>query len=201
MPSTKYKRLDMRIGILGGTFNPLHNGHLHVAKEARKKLHLDKLIFIPAYMPPHKKIHGNAKPSDRLRMLELATGGKKHFAISRYEMRRKGRSYSIKTAKYLKKKYGKDSKIFFIIGADSLKGLTRWKDITKLSGILRFAVAPRRGFKMSPRIRVSCLKLSMSKKDVSSTTIRRLLSKGKPVTRLLPPKVAKYIKMRNLYST
>ena len=90
---------DKQIGILGGTFNPIHTGHIYIALRALNALHLRKIIFVPTYTPPHKKIHGNAKTKDRIKMLRLALCGRKKFAISLYEINKKERSYSIKTAK------------------------------------------------------------------------------------------------------
>lgn len=188
----------MRIGILGGTFNPVHNGHLHIAREALKKLRLDRIIFIPAYIPPHKKIYDNAKTGDRQAMLRLATRGEKRFGVSLYEIRKKGKSYSIKTVRFLKRRYGEKARLFFLIGADSLKILTRWKDITSLLRLAQFAVVPRPGFTMRSEI-PGILKIYIPKKNVSSTKIRRLLHEGRSVKRLLPQKVYAYIKSHKIY--
>ena len=81
-----------RIGILGGTFNPVHNGHLYLAGKALAKLRLDKVIFVPAFLPPHKKIYGRISASDRIRMLRLAIDGKRKFAVSLYEIKKTGKS-------------------------------------------------------------------------------------------------------------
>ncbi|MBL7155552.1 MAG: nicotinate-nucleotide adenylyltransferase [Candidatus Omnitrophica bacterium] len=192
------KFANKRIGILGGTFNPVHNGHIHIARETLKKLRLDKIIFIPTAIPPHKKIRGNATNTDRLRMLDLATANKKRFVVSQYELRQKGKSYSIKTAKSLKKKYGKKTELFFLIGSDSLAGLKKWKKIAKLTALLRFVVVPRPGFKTETRFS-SVLRLDIPKKDISSTEIRLLVRKGKCLAHLVPKSVRKYIKTKKLY--
>lgn len=187
-----------RIGILGGTFNPVHNGHLHLATHALKKLRLNKVIFIPAYIPPHKKIYDKVKTSDRLRMLRLAAKGKRRFAISEYEMTRKGTSYSIRTAKFLKAKFGKNAKLFFLIGADSLAGLKKWKGIDALMELLQFVAFSRPGFGMKRGLK-GVIKLAIPKKNVSSEKIRRLVRKGRPIGGLVPGNVLLYIKKKGLY--
>lgn len=194
------KCVNKRIGILGGTFNPVHNAHLHIAKQALRKLRLDKVIFIPAYIPPHKKIYGNVTTNDRIRMLRLVLSGEKRFMISLYEIRKKGKSYSIKTIRFLKRKYGKRARLFFLIGADSLKGLPRWKDSAGLLKLAQFVVVPRPGFAMrsgAPGI----LKVYIPKKDISSTKIRRLLREKKPIKRFVQKEVYRYIKEHKLYTT
>ncbi len=187
-----------RIGILGGTFDPVHNGHLLMARRALKELRLDRVIFVPARIPPHKKIQGGVTAQDRLRMLLLATSGKKKFEVSRCELKRKGPSYSVRTAAHLAKKYGKNTKLFFLIGADSVSGLSKWKKIAALRKIVRFAAAPRAGYKINPGT-PGIIKLNMPKKNVSSTVIRRLVKKKKGVKRFVPAEIERYIKRRNLY--
>lgn len=190
--------MRMRIGILGGTFNPAHNGHLYVARQALKRLRLNKVIFVPAYIPPHKKLSGGAKVSDRLKMLRLATSGERRFSVSEYEIRKKSVSYSIKTVRFLKKKFGKDSELFFLIGSDSLIGLKRWKNVKELLRLLQFAVISRPPFNIKNDV-TGVIKLKASGKDISSTRIRKFLKEGRPITRFVPKNVHKYIKRRKLY--
>ena len=188
----------MRIGILGGTFNPVHNGHLYIAGQALKKLSLDKIIFIPTFIPPHKKIKDGIKPADRLHMLKSAIRGKRGFSVSEYEMRKKGTSYSIRTVKYLKKRYGKNTGLFFLVGADSAAGLGKWKSAPKLLALLQFVVVPRKGFKINvafPGVR----RLALPKKDISSAGIRKLASSGRSIKGLVPACVSDYIKRKKLY--
>jgi len=189
----------MRIGILGGTFNPVHNGHLYIAKQALKKLGLDKVIFIPAYIPPHKKLRGNVKSRDRVRMLRLAVTGEKRFALSEYEIRQKGASYSIKTARFLRRKFGKAARLFFLVGADSAKGLGRWKKSAALLKLLQFVVFPRPGFKQ-PAAPKLVMTIKMRGIDVSSTKIRNLIKAKKPIHHLVPRKVRSYITTNHLYT-
>ncbi len=194
------KYVNKRIGILGGTFNPVHDAHLYIAKQSLKKLRLDKVIFIPAYIPPHKKIYGNVTTNDRIRMLRLAISGEKRFAISLYEIRKKGKSYSIKTIRSLKRKYGKRARLFFLIGADSLKGLPGWKDAGGLLKLAQFVVVPRPGFAVRSRP-AGILKVYIPKKDISSTKIRRLLREKRPIKRFVAKRVYRYIKEHKLYTT
>ena len=112
----------MKIGILGGTFNPIHVGHLILAEEAREKLLLDKIIFVPAATPPHKDISDIAEAQNRFAMLKLASRGNRHFCVSDIEIKREGRSYTIDTIREFKKLYPNDE-LYFIIGSDLLKYL------------------------------------------------------------------------------
>jgi nicotinate-nucleotide adenylyltransferase len=189
----------MRIGILGGTFNPVHNGHLYIAGQALKKLGLNKVIFIPTYITPYKKISGNAHPSDRLRMLRLAIRGKRHFSVSEYEIRQKGTSYSIKTARFLRRKFGKKAEFFFLIGADSLRELGSWRDIGKLLGLLRFVAVSRPGFAIKAGY-AGIARLRLKGRNVSSSGIRKLVKRSKPIRRFVPSRVCRYIADKGLYT-
>src|SRR3989338_11463826 len=111
--------MGMKIGILGGTFNPIHIGHLILAEEAREKLGLDKIIFVPAYLPPHKDNSDIAPAKYRYRMIELAIQKNSYFSLSDMEIKRNGRSYTIDTLKEFKKLYPEDE-LHFIIGSDLL---------------------------------------------------------------------------------
>ena len=136
----------MRIGILGGTFNPIHVGHLVLAEEAREKLNLDKVIFVPAYIPPHKKEEALAEPNDRFKMVELALRGNSDFEVSSFEIDSKTTSYSVETLKAFKQKYGEEAKLFFITGADSLGEIYSWKEIDQIFKLSHFIVANRPGY-------------------------------------------------------
>ena len=192
------KSVNKRIGILGGTFNPVHNGHLYLAKEACKRLRLDKVVFVPTYLPPHKKIKSNTKTSDRLEMLRLALEKNRRFAIYTYEIDEKGKSYSIRTIKSLRRKFKKNTELFFIIGADSLKGLKKWKDIRELKKIVKFAVFTRPGHIMK-LASDDMLYFKVPGVNISSTKIRALLRKNRFLGSAIPRKVQKYIKSKKLY--
>jgi len=133
----------MRIGILGGTFNPIHIGHLILAEEALSKLRLDKVVFVPAYIPPHKHVEGSVKPKDRLKMVELAIADNGSFEVSTFELEAKKKSYSIDTLKEFREKYGEGAQLFFITGSDLLKDLFSWKNVNEIFKMSKFIVANR----------------------------------------------------------
>lgn len=187
----------MKIGILGGTFNPVHLGHIALARESYKKLKLDKLIFIPAYIPPHKNSKQIISWKDRYRMLELAIEEHKAFEISDIEIKRKGKSYSIDTIKEVRKAYA-GAEVLFITGSDSIEELKDWKDIEGLKGLCTFIIAARPGYKMDS-IPANTEALSADTLDVSSTKIRELVKQGADFRAFVPEKVYEYIGMRKLY--
>jgi len=187
----------MRIGILGGTFNPVHIGHLILAEEAREKLGLDKVIFIPTALPPHKDNVNIAPAADRLKMLELATKSNKYFAVSDIEIKRKGRSYTIDTLKALKDKYKKDE-LYFIIGSDLLKYLNEWKDLSQILKMVEFIAATRPGYALE-QIPPYIQTLPIRAVDVSGFEVRQCVNQGKSFGYLVMDKVFDYIKRKKLY--
>ncbi len=187
----------LRIGILGGTFNPVHLGHLRLAEEAQEKLKLDRVIFIPAKIPPHKERKGIAGARDRFRMTVLATQDHDKLFVSAIELDRPGKSYSIDTLRQLRKKYPA-ARLFFLIGSDSVPELPAWKNIDRLLELAQFMAAGRPGFtirKLPSRIG----RLAGTKLDISSTGIRELRKKGKSIRYLVPEAVRKYIVRKKLY--
>jgi len=188
----------MRIGILGGTFNPIHMGHLILAEEAYFKLKLDKLIFVPTFIPPHKDIESNVSPQHRLRMVQIAIEDNPSFEVSTFEIDLKVKSYSIDTLKELKKIYGEDAQLYFITGSDSLKDLFSWKDVNDIFKISKFIVANRPGypFKDIPK---EVETVVITPIEVSSEDIRKRLKERRSIRYLVPEKVRKYIADNNLY--
>ena len=189
----------MRIGILGGTFDPVHKGHLYLAKKALKKLSLNRIIFIPTNLPPHKKSFKVAPARHRYNMLKLAIGSDKNFKLSDIEIKRKGRSYSVDTMKVLRKKYEKPIELFFITGSDSLKELRRWKNLKEFSRLCKFIVVKRPGFKMEDIPRRFVM-LDINAEDISSTDIRRRIKNLRSIDKMVPGKVKGYIKRHKLYT-
>lgn len=188
----------MRIGILGGTFDPIHAGHLYLAKDVLRKLSLDKIVFIPTYLSPHKKGFRITEARHRYNMVKLAIGDNKKYQISPVEIRRKGRSYSVETLRQLRKRYGPSVELFFITGSDSLSELDKWKNLRGILGLCKLVVVKRPGF-AARDIPSNFITLDIDAKDISSTIIRNRIKEGKSVKKFLPEKVLRYIKKHRLY--
>ena len=138
----------MSIGIFGGSFNPVHRGHLKLARAALSKLRLDKIVFVPSRRSPLKKKEDLLPAALRVKLLRSALKDQKRFFISLCEIQRKGPSYTVDTLKAFKRKWGKGTELFFLSGADTLKGLSRWKSLDEIFKLCRFVVMTR------PRYRV-----------------------------------------------
>ena len=188
----------MRIGILGGTFNPVHTGHLILAEEAHFKLGLDRLVFVPAFIPPHKDVEAAVDPHDRLRMVELAIEDNPAFEVSRFEIDSKKRSYSIDTLRELRRLYGEGAELYFITGSDSLKDLFSWKDVNDIFKISKFIVANRPGYPVRD-VPKEVQTVVITPLEVSSEDIRKRLAEGRSIRYLVPEKVRNYIIDRRLY--
>ncbi|MDD5634234.1 MAG: nicotinate-nucleotide adenylyltransferase [Candidatus Omnitrophica bacterium] len=189
----------MRIGIFGGSFNPIHIGHLILAQECWDKFRLDKVIFVPAYMPPHKELQGKVSAADRLNMVRIALEGDDRFEISTYEIDQAAVSYSIDTIKYLKGKYEKNDTFFFLTGADSAENLSKWKDIDKILELTTFIIATRPGWNEDNAYEDSVKYATIPLVEISSTMIRDRIKKRKPIDFLIPCKVVQYIRDKGLY--
>ncbi len=187
----------MKIGILGGTFNPIHIGHLILAEEVREKIGLEKVIFVPAYLPPHKNNSDIAKAAHRHRMICDAIKGNKHFIASDAEIKRKGKSYTIDTVREFNKKYPK-FEIFFIAGSDVLRYLDDWKDLPEIITLVKFIVATRPGYALDS-LPAYISTLSIRAVDVSAFEIRQAIKENKSFRYLVPDVVYKYIVKNKLY--
>lgn len=199
------------IGILGGTFNPVHMGHLIAAQSAAENYDLSKVLFVPCATPPHKGRSSLASTEHRLAMLEAAIEGNLRFEICDLEVRRDGPSYTIDTIRQLRRQYPRCS-LHFIIGADTLTELHMWKDIHELLTLCRFVTLARPG---SPLEQINPGDLGLDPpwperllKDVcrgqaisiSSSDLRHRLAEGMAVRYLVPPEVEMYIVEHGLYS-
>lgn len=211
----------MRLGIFGGTFNPVHNGHLRTAEEARCKLKLDKVMFVPSGKPPLKET-GAVGASHRFAMVALAAASNKDFIVSGLEAGKRGKTYTIDTLRKLCREYPGES-MFLILGVDAFLDLPKWRQPRELTAMTDFAVVSRPGFGLdavagSPYVKgmehragnngISVLRLESGRRaflltvtalDISSTGIRRLIGQGKSVKYLLPASVERYIKKHKLY--
>lgn len=198
----------MKIGIMGGTFNPIHNGHLILSEYIREEANLDKIIFIPTGRPPHKDNREILNGEFRKEMLDLAIDSHPYFEISTIEIDRIGIGYTIDTLVELKDIYPKDE-IYLIIGVDSLMELHRWKNYRNLLSMSNFIVANRYGFESNivmDRIkefnedykgRIALIQSPII--EISSTDIRERLRKGLSIKYLVPEAVEKYILLKALY--
>jgi len=194
-----------------GTFDPVQNGHLVIARAAAEKLNVSQVILIPAAIAPHKQGRSFSDAQDRLGMVRLAIEGDERFAVSDCEIARSGPSYTLDTIKYFRGRYGADELLYWLIGADSLCELHNWYKIDELAGQVRIVTAGRPGSRMDDLTelskRLSSAQIEQIKEDildtplvdVSSTDIRERVRKGLPVNSLLPVVVAEYIMERQLY--
>lgn len=187
----------MKIGILGGTFNPIHIGHLILADEVREKLLLDKVIFVPAYIPPHKQNFKVAPAQDRLSMVKAAIKGNKSLGVSDIEIKRKGLSYTVDTVKYFNRRFPGDE-FYFIAGSDLLKYLDEWKDFRELLSLVKIVVATRPGYPLE-NIPAYVQRVSIRAIDVSAFEIRQCVQEKKTFRYLVPDAVFEYIKNKKLY--
>ena len=185
----------MRLGIFGGTFNPIHWGHLVLAESAREQLRLDRVLFVPASQPPHKTARGVLPGSVRLKLVQLAIQDNPAFAASEIELQRGGVSYSIETVRILKRKWP-TTKLFLLIGEDMLA--VRWLAWDELKRLCTIAVVPRPGSHPSRRER-SLTTLHMPPIDISSSQIRARLHAGRSIRYLVPRTVERYLHQHSLY--
>jgi nicotinate-nucleotide adenylyltransferase len=212
MRAGKNNRAVKKIGIMGGTFNPIHHGHLVTAQEALDQFKLDRVIFIPTGDPPHKKDDGLAGTEDRYLMTVIATSYNSDFFVSRIEIDRKGKSYTIDTVRGLREIYGKDSALYFVTGADAILEILTWKKAPEIVTLCRFIAATRPGHDLS-RLEGLKKKLFSSKEEagekifimeipalaISSTDIRKRLKQGRSIDYLVPEGVSNYILKHGLY--
>jgi len=198
-----------KIGILGGTFNPVHKGHLRIAERALSEFNLDGIVFVPSGTPPHKSNKNLAPGAERLRMMELAVSGNPKFSVSKTELDRPGYSYAIDTFNEFRKKFGGDAELYYIMGMDSINDILSWKKPLELFRLCRFIVATRPGarkrtfnrlMKFPPLERHSDkIDLIEVEFDVSSTEIRDRIRTGEPISGLVPESVEKYVREKGLY--
>lgn len=187
----------MRIGILGGTFNPIHIGHLILAEEVREKIKLDKIIFVPAYLPPHKD-NSNIAPADhRYKMIKLAIKSSRYLKASDIEIKRNGRSYTIDTLREFKNIYPNDE-LYFIIGSDLLKYLEEWKDLNEIIKMVKFIVATRPGYALE-KIPSYISTIPIRAVDISGFEIRQAIKENRSFRYLMPESVFNYISKKGLY--
>jgi nicotinate-nucleotide adenylyltransferase len=198
----------MDIGVLGGTFDPIHSGHLIIAEEARIRLKLAKILFVPAGQPWLKTGRAIAAVSHRVEMVKLALVGNPYFELSTIEVDQAEPSYTVDTLAILRRQLGTEAKIFFILGWDSLAELPQWKEPAKLIQFCKLVAVTRTGFSTPdlkameasvPGVTRSVVWLDMPPIDISSTDIRKRVALGLSIHGLVPNEVERYIKEQELY--
>lgn len=198
-----------KIGISGGTFDPIHHGHLIIAEEAGEILGLDKVVFIPSGNPPHKVGCGVTLAYHRYKMIHMAIEKNPFFEVSAIEVEREGYSYTVDTLTKLRGIYGEDTEIYFITGADVISQLTTWKDFEKIFEMCEFVAALRQGYDKKALIKkIEFLENNYNARihmvdtpliGISSTAIRERVKADKSIKYLVPEKVEEYIKEKGLY--
>jgi len=218
----------MKLGLLGGSFNPMHDGHLAIARQTREALELDQILYIPTSHPPHKPNGSLAPAQDRYEMVRLAIASDPAFAISDVEIRRPGKSYSIDTIRQLQQEYGPHTQLFFLIGLDAFLDFPSWRDPRTLLELCSFVVLSRPGLSFRSLSTVPLLPpipypsladldagrifrieaqiggqrlicLKQPPCPISASDIRARIRQGLPVANLLPPLVESYILRHHLY--
>jgi len=202
----------LKIGVMGGTFDPIHIGHLVTAEEARAQFELETVVFVPSARPPHKVTIPHAPALDRLRMAELAVEGNTALNVSDLEVKRDGLSYTIDTLRALHGVYGSGTELYFITGADAILEILTWKDPEELLTESKFIAATRPGYALGEiegampefnsagqKARNLVFSMEIPALAVSSTDIRERVIKGRPFRYLVPDAVWGYIIDKRLY--
>jgi len=191
----------MKVAIFGGTFDPVHYGHLQLARNARAQFSLDKVIFVPAYQPPHKQellLLTSAK--DRYEMVRLAVEGEPFLEISDCELKRKGVSYTFDTLRAFEEKYPK-AEFFLILGKDAFEGINTWHCATEIKKRTRFLVGKRGSCEMHLPEDTCAEWIQMPLCPISASGIREAIKHGRNVDGHVPPEVLQYIHTHALYRT
>lgn len=215
---------SQRIGLLGGTFNPIHNGHLAAARQVGRRMEMDMVLLIPSFVPPHKTTEPVAPARHRMAMVELAVAGEPFLAACSIEVETGGRSYSIRTIRELKRDRPSAS-LFFIVGIDAFLEIHTWREAEKVIRECPFVVISRPGFSLDEAGRTAgavpsislvtdpgpilreemrsdpplIVLLTLDTPDISSTDIRSRARRGKSLAGLVPSPVEKYIRLHRLY--
>jgi nicotinate-nucleotide adenylyltransferase len=200
----------VRIGVLGGTFDPVHLGHIMVAEEARESLDLSEIILVPAGQPLLKPARAITPAEHRIQMLHLAIGDKPYFRVSAIEIERPGPSYTVDTLAELRGQSGRENELFLILGWDSLVQLPEWREPSRIISLCCLVAVPRprcqrpdlEALEVSiPGISQRVVLLEKPWVDISATTIREKAAQGLSLSHLVPEPVAGYIREHKLYST
>jgi len=186
------------VAIFGGTFNPIHFGHLSIAEEIRSKFNLDKIIFVPANQPPHKDPADLVGARQRWLMTHLATVSNPCFEVSTFEMDNGGKSYTIDTMKHFNKLLGEKVKLYFIIGADMLAEIASWKNVGEILKLCRLIVVST-NMPIASELLENIMVEDVAMFDISSTNIRQRIKEWKSIKYLVPESVEQFIHNQQLY--
>lgn len=198
----------MKIGVFGGTFDPIHFGHLGAAEATRRTLRLAKIIFVPAGEPWLKAELRVSPAHDRLQMVRLALIGKRRFEVSTSEIDRPGPTYTVDTLAMLQREMGKEVKLYLLVGSDALSDFPRWKEPARVMEMCQLVAFGRPGFPLPslkeleaavPGISGRITFVQVPQADISATEIRRLATQGLSISHLVPSDVERYIANRGLY--
>jgi nicotinate-nucleotide adenylyltransferase len=213
----------MKWGLFGGTFDPIHFGHLRAAQELTELINLDRVVFIPAFLPPHKTECVISSFDDRLQMVRLAISDNERFAFSDVENQRPGKSYSIDTVRYFLNSHDENLELYFITGQDAFDAITTWHQWAELLSLCHFVVMTRPGYENKGLAHVlpdgiaanyvyndfnDCFQGPQGSRiyfrkttflDISSSAIRQSIQQGLPVQYLVPDNVIRFIDEKNLY--
>jgi nicotinate-nucleotide adenylyltransferase len=190
------------LGILGGTFDPIHNGHLIAAQALLEKLHLSKILFLISAHPPHKSSDELSPWDDRLQMVALAIQDNERFKLSEVERKRTGPSYTFETMKTLQTRYGRRFRLHFIVGADSILEIFTWRQPERLLDSGALVVIPRPGFdlgKLDRKVKEKVTIVQTPLVEISSSDIRRRVRQRRSIRYLVPQEVENYIRRSKLY--
>ena len=197
-----------RLGVLGGTFDPIHIGHLIMAEEARVRMGLDRVLFVPARVPPHKSRCTFAPGNDRYRMVQAAIEDNVCFDVSDVDLNRHGPSFTVDTLQAIRSEYGPQAQLYFVMGTDSLCGLKTWHRPREILRLARIVAISRPGFEVDwqaletqvPGVSQVTELLETMHLGISSTDIRARVQRGLPIRYQVPAPVEAYIREHHLYT-
>lgn len=198
-----------RIGILGGTFDPVHYGHIALAEDAVREANLQEVVMIPARIQPFKQDREYASGEDRFNMLALAAGKNDYVTVSKFELEQESVSYTYLTLRHMQEFFGEDTRLFFITGTDSFLKIDTWKNAPELLTKYSYIIGTRPGYRqeeyekalerITSAYGTEVISMNKTELDISATQIRQMVAEGEDISNLVPPEVNRYIKEHGLY--
>jgi len=209
LPTSNFQHPTSKLGILGGTFDPPHNGHLLIAREAQTQLGLTQVLFAPTRQPPHKNAAEHTAIEHRLEMVRLAIAPYPQFVLSRVDVDRPGPTYTVDTLRLLHEQFGNSVELFFIMGMDSLANILTWRTPEQLIRLCKLAVFQRPGFAANldeleqqvPGVSECVVFLQSSALDIAASDLQKRVRAGQSIADMVPEEIERYIKKNSLYST